>query len=541
MRGCPVSKPKFYVAEFSECAGISSVQDVIEMFELLRPLGLALGVGAWGYKKHPSPTNDIPATLAEGYHDWHFLRDGETEPPKGAAEPLDRWIRGLLWVEQPYIFAGVHVNRRADDHWDVWLDAASSPISLENMAITLADFAQRWGSVLEEAGTLLYRKLRPAIGLICGIGDADWVDFVRPALARRLSIGWRAWFGPAYVERYGRDWLRGLPGRTAELDDGGVAHALDASAVELITGANVYAGVWPYLEAAGITPYWPRKRKRSPREAGSRARRDNNQTSRKQATTAMDQPGLLEAATTVADMMATSLVLDDGWRTKMLFLDWDNLSAGQRDVAVQQARLQLEAELLALPGAKVALEIGVLAPALRSMLDDLAGGVSGRLAYREVAPDDADATTPSDWPAASRDSDRPQGAHGVSPNDHMARQAALAQTIIRDEFGGTPDYSESSVDELEKLLSGFHEALVLRSSAEARDRADRMAYPFGAYLGEVIHRQHGGEWVQTDYGIGLQIGNSTFYPTAKAAKRVLDGPGDNVVVFYKRAMAYTSR
>ncbi|MCC7368088.1 MAG: hypothetical protein IT306_06690 [Chloroflexi bacterium] len=86
--------------------------------------------------------------------------------------------------------------------------------------------------------------MRPSIGLIYGVGDDD-IDMPPPVLRRELLVGWRTWFGPEYVEKYGRDLLLGLPDRAEPLD--------------LVTGKRgVYAGVGAYLTEHDIRPAWPR-------------------------------------------------------------------------------------------------------------------------------------------------------------------------------------------------------------------------------------------------------------------------------------------
>jgi hypothetical protein len=83
-------------------------------------------------------------------------------------------------------------------------------------------------------------------------------DLLEAADRRRLIVGWRTWYGPAYVEAFGRDWLLGLPDRAAPLPDGGVAHGLDAPLAALVRGEPApYAAVRAYLRRAGIRPAWP--------------------------------------------------------------------------------------------------------------------------------------------------------------------------------------------------------------------------------------------------------------------------------------------
>jgi len=65
----------------------------------------------------------------------------------------------------------------------------------------------------------------------------------------------------------------------------------------------------------------------------------------------------------------------------------------------------------------------------------------------------------------------------------------------------------------------------------------------GSYMGEVIRRKHGGEWVESeDYGICLaRIGGQEdfrSFPFNKARKRIEEGEEDSVAFFY-RALVHT--
>jgi len=87
-------------------------------------------------------------------------------------------------------------------------------------------FAQRMLAIARD----LYPLARPTYGEVEGNwGEWDTVDVSR---LRLKHISWVNFFGPAYVEKYGRDVLLGLPGsRTELLPDGGVFHQLSPTFV----------------------------------------------------------------------------------------------------------------------------------------------------------------------------------------------------------------------------------------------------------------------------------------------------------------------
>lgn len=82
-------------------------------------------------------------------------------------------------------------------------------------------------------GELIHADLGPTYGWIDEVGTR--LHSTRDISARKLEyIFWANFFGPAYVERYGRDFLLGAPGwRVEELDDGGILYVLSPSFVDL--------------------------------------------------------------------------------------------------------------------------------------------------------------------------------------------------------------------------------------------------------------------------------------------------------------------
>lgn len=103
---------------------------------------------------------------------------------------------------------------------------------------------------------LIYPHLGPAYG---------WVDEVGTRLpkeedvaARKLKYTfWANFFGPPYVERYGRDFLLGAPGwRVEELSDGGILYVLSPSFVNLwqVVRENEVLGYFR-RRIPGVRPY----------------------------------------------------------------------------------------------------------------------------------------------------------------------------------------------------------------------------------------------------------------------------------------------
>lgn len=92
------------------------------------------------------------------------------------------------------------------------------------------------------------------------------------------------------------------------------------------------------------------------------------------------------------------------------------------------------------------------------------------------------------------------------------------------------DFSDSSLDAIERILSALH----TRHKAEAsEENATVESQMWGAYLGEVIRRRFGGQWsMAADGRYQLALAGWTAYPVDKVRKRIIDGSMDNVRVYF---------
>jgi hypothetical protein len=104
---------------------------------------------------------------------------------------------------------------------------------------------------LLDLGRRLYPDFRPRYAWIDeSSGNEPETEEIK---ATRLQyIFWANFWGPAYVERYGRDFLRGAPGwRVEDLEDGGILYVTTASYVEW----------WLMARLEHLDPQRPRLRK----------------------------------------------------------------------------------------------------------------------------------------------------------------------------------------------------------------------------------------------------------------------------------------
>ncbi|TAK30235.1 MAG: hypothetical protein EPO21_19615 [Chloroflexota bacterium] len=103
---------------------------------------------------------------------------------------------------------------------------------------------------------LVYPHLCPEYGWLDESGERLYREQDVPA--RKIAyLFWANFFGPPYVERYGRDFLLGAPGwRVEELSDGGILYVLSPSFVNLWQVAKEKE-VLDYFrrKAPGIRPY----------------------------------------------------------------------------------------------------------------------------------------------------------------------------------------------------------------------------------------------------------------------------------------------
>lgn len=225
-----------------------------------------------------------------------------------------------------------------------------------------------------ELGRTLYLMVHPWVGSIEAAANNPMLP--KDAVACRLKhIAWVNWFGPVYVERYGRDFLLGLPGfRTEPLPDGGVFHQLSPTFVapDAAEAQRLQAEVIAYARRHG-------------RKVSCRA--------------PLVIPGLTrltppEAPLSDAELMvglehllATTLVLDDGVRLKHLVIPWERLQPWQRAMTVARLKQALIAELR--QGGRLRLEFNAIPTDLEQMLIEVAGTDNPDITWTAVGAADA--------------------------------------------------------------------------------------------------------------------------------------------------------
>jgi len=110
------------------------------------------------------------------------------------------------------------------------------------------------------------------------------------------------------------------------------------------------------------------------------------------------------------------------------------------------------------------------------------------------------------------------------------------------------DYSPESIPHVEEVLEKLYAAMprglfarVFGRGPSANDVAT-MCKMYGGYIGEVVRRAGGGEWIfDTEIAPGerticLRKGESRVFPPAKVHKRLTNGSEDNVWFYFQVLM-----
>lgn len=129
--------------------------------------------------------------------------------------------------------------------------------------------------------------------------------------------------------------------------------------------------------------------------------------------------------------------------------------------------------------------------------------------------------------------------------DMMVAYAEDAVDMARANFQVELDYSERSVQRVERCLAQLHSTIPkgffgkMLGRGPSPEQIETVAKMFGAYVGEVFRRHYGGEWVVEPAPgapgpvVTLVHPNGRFFPPAKVHKRIANGDEDNVWHYYQ--------
>jgi hypothetical protein len=129
----------------------------------------------------------------------------------------------------------------------------------------------------------------------------------------------------------------------------------------------------------------------------------------------------------------------------------------------------------------------------------------------------------------------------ADPAVAQAMQAAAAEAVTdaRNRLHLQLDYSEASMDDVERLLDSEHLSRALASRLMPDAQLTHVAETFGAYFGEVYRRNRGAAWgrvtlngntypgFRTDSGVNV-------WATGRVLNRIIDGPDNNIAEYYRK-------
>ncbi len=141
--------------------------------------------------------------------------------------------------------------------------------------------------------------------------------------------------------------------------------------------------------------------------------------------------------------------------------------------------------------------------------------------------------------------------HPLSNISDMMEQYAAEAVRLAPEFGIMLDYSESSLEGLERILDRLAETfpsseMELRSEESVQKELDSVSRIWGGYFGETVRRLWGGTWgVETYPGtvapvISVDVGGAKLFPVMKIYRRLTKGEDENVWRFYQMVRAKVS-
>jgi len=118
---------------------------------------------------------------------------------------------------------------------------------------------------------------------------------------------------------------------------------------------------------------------------------------------------------------------------------------------------------------------------------------------------------------------------------------SLATKLVRfawDRFQLRLDYSDASIAEVERILNELQKDFT-RKGHDARTTIEGLSNHFGAYIGEVLRRKHGGMWRANIANLsppahGVEVGELTFAPSRNVYLRLTEGADYNVKALYEK-------
>jgi hypothetical protein len=118
---------------------------------------------------------------------------------------------------------------------------------------------------------------------------------------------------------------------------------------------------------------------------------------------------------------------------------------------------------------------------------------------------------------------------------------SLATRFVRfawDRFQLSLDYSGASIAEVERILDELQKDFAPKGP-EAKSTIEGLSHYFGAYIGEVLRRKHGGVWREGIPNLsppanGIEVGELTFAPSRNVYLRLTEGANYSVKLLFEK-------
>ena len=112
----------------------------------------------------------------------------------------------------------------------------------------------------------------------------------------------------------------------------------------------------------------------------------------------------------------------------------------------------------------------------------------------------------------------------------LAQQAILTAQI---DWSEPINCSADSLDAVERILSAMHNRMKKPDSHVTDEQVDSLSRMMGVVIGEVVRRNYGGQWRPTAAGsFEIPYPGTTIDPIGRARKRIVDGPSENVKMYF---------
>lgn len=113
-----------------------------------------------------------------------------------------------------------------------------------------------------------------------------------------------------------------------------------------------------------------------------------------------------------------------------------------------------------------------------------------------------------------------------------------AVDLARSQFGISLDWSDASIEKVEKALVKMHASYIATTPRPTPEQVMSFSKGLGSYVGEVYRRNHGGEWGMVSLngqkfpGLRTKAGTN-FWPWGRVSNRITDGDENNVLDYYR--------